>query len=461
MQEATNMATETQTGMDRAEMKRYLTRSKQEPVNCAIAVGDDKSMALLLLSPSRSSKTLQGELQKQFPSAFNTRIGTAVVDTDDDPTLVKFMLNKAVTSMARRLVKTLKGTGFRKVQILLEDGSPVETAAEEDAAPATPVAEADGVPSAPPPPRAEAKPDPAALAQALTELVRRIPGVGDPAQKEAFAKQAREANVNIKTGNLVYAAAGIESLRRAMDRMPAASGSADAVAQQAASPPPPPPPPPPEAAAKPDPAVLAQALTGMVRRIATITDPAAKEAMAKQAREASVNIKTGNLAYAATGIEALRRALDAAPASAASDRGSADFPKADFPKLWADAVGAWRKASETTDVQIAALQRRLRASGDNELKEIAEYGLNGVTGGFKVKLLAMLQESAGGAPNASQAARALPIVNGFRAHIARDQRVQACDENPWNVPMSLRSTLGGALTQLDAALRMAPGNQPA
>ena len=120
------MATETQTGMDRAEMKRFLIKSKQEPVNCALGVGDDKSVALLMLSPHRSAKSLQGDLQKDFPTAFNTRFGTAVVDTEDDPTLVKFMLNKAVTSMARRLVKTLKGTGFRKVQILLEDGSPVE-----------------------------------------------------------------------------------------------------------------------------------------------------------------------------------------------------------------------------------------------------------------------------------------------------------------------------------------------
>ena len=111
-----------------------LLKSKQEPVNCAIGVGDDKSVALLMLARNRSSKSLQGDLQKDFPSAFNTRFGTAVVDTDDDPTLVKFVLNKAVTSMARRLVKTLKGIGFRKVQIRLEDGSPVEAAAEEEAA---------------------------------------------------------------------------------------------------------------------------------------------------------------------------------------------------------------------------------------------------------------------------------------------------------------------------------------
>ena len=128
------MATEVQTGMDRAEMKRHLLKSKQEPVNCAIGIGNDKSVALLMLARNRSSKSLQGDLQKDFPTAFNTRFGTAMVDTDDDPTLVKFVLNKAVTSMARRLVKTLKGIGFRKVQIRLEDGSPVEAAAEEEAA---------------------------------------------------------------------------------------------------------------------------------------------------------------------------------------------------------------------------------------------------------------------------------------------------------------------------------------
>ena len=87
-----------------------------------------------------------------------------MVDTDDDPTLVKFMLNKAVTSMARRLVKTLKGTGFRKVQILLEDGSPVEVAAEEEAAEQADTSAEDAP-----------QPDTTALAAALATLVRVSP----------------------------------------------------------------------------------------------------------------------------------------------------------------------------------------------------------------------------------------------------------------------------------------------
>ena len=65
----------------------------------------------------------------------------------------------------------------------------------------------------------------AALAAALAALAQRIPGIADLARKEALAKQAREANVNIKVGNLTYAATGIESLRRALDALVTAANS--------------------------------------------------------------------------------------------------------------------------------------------------------------------------------------------------------------------------------------------
>ncbi len=73
------------------------------------------------------------------------------------------------------------------------------------------------------------KHDPAALTQELTELIRRIAEVSDPARKEALAKQAREAQVNIKTGNLTYAAANIGQLRGTLDASaPVASDTAQA-----------------------------------------------------------------------------------------------------------------------------------------------------------------------------------------------------------------------------------------
>ncbi len=294
------MPGDTQTGMERAEMKRFLLKSKQEPVNCALGVGDDKSVALLMLSPHRSAKSLQGDLQKQFPSAFNTRFGTAVVDTDDDPTLVKFMLNKPVTSMARRLVKTLKGTGFRKVQILLEDGTPVETAAEETGV---------GVATDGQVVEADARPDAGALQNELAVLVQRIKDVADPAMKARLAKLATDTNVNIKTNNLTYAATYLAQLRNGLAAQETTpdnnAGGGELV----------PPPPPPEAQAKPDPSALTAELTALVRRIPEVVaaDPPRKETLATLARQAQVNLKTGNLTYAAADIESLRRAMEAGP----------------------------------------------------------------------------------------------------------------------------------------------------
>ena len=428
------MATDTQTGMDRAEMKRFLLKSKQEPVNCAIGVGDDKSVALLMLARSRSPKALQGDLQKEFPSAFNTRFGTAMVDTDDDPTLVKFMLNKAVTSMARRLVKTLKGTGFRKVQILLEDGSPVEVAADEEAA-----EQADtSAPDAP-------QPDAAALVAALTALVPRIADIADPARKEALSKQAREAQVNIKTGNLAYAAAGIEALRRALDAVSATDG-ADAQPDQSDIPAPPAPPP--EAEPTPDATALAAALTELVRRIAEVTDPALKEALAKQARATQVNIKTGNLTYAATGIEALRRALETPAAG--------DAPlRQEISQDDSDPRAIWREAKEALDVSLNALAGKLRAHSNADMHQIADLGLFSIGRTENVGLnKALIEYTGASAERRGTAAQQLrQAIAAYRAMMAKSRAVELLADTPFGANVPFQATLGGALDRIERTLR--------
>ncbi len=428
------MATDTQTGMDRAEMKRFLLKSKQEPVNCAIGVGDDKSVALLMLARSRSPKALQGDLQKEFPSAFNTRFGTAMVDTDDDPTLVKFMLNKAVTSMARRLVKTLKGTGFRKVQILLEDGSPVEVAADEEAA-----EQADtSAPDAP-------QPDAAALVAALTALVPRIADIADPARKEALSKQAREAKVNIKTGNLAYAAAGIEALRRALDAVSATDG-ADAQPDQSDIPAPPAPPP--EAEPTPDATALAAALTELVRRIAEVTDPALKEALAKQARATQVNIKTGNLTYAATGIEALRRALETPAAG--------DAPlRQEISQDDSDPRAIWREAKEALDVSLNALAGKLRAHSNADMHQIADLGLFSIGRTENVGLnKALIEYTGASAERRGTAAQQLrQAIAAYRAMMAKSRAVELLADTPFGANVPFQATLGGALDRIERTLR--------
>ena len=45
----------------------------------------------------------------------------------------------------------------------------------------------------------------------------------------------------------------------------------------------------------------------------------------------------------------------------------------------------------------------------------------------------------------------LKAIQEFRTHIETDERVEACDTNPYGVAMSIRATLGPALAALDAA----------
>lgn len=119
---------------------------------------------------------------------------------------------------------------------------------------------------------------------------------------------------------------------------------------------------------------------------------------------------------------------------------------------WAAARGAWQAASDAVDAQIGELQRALRASGDEVLEDIAEFGLNAVSGDLKVPLMTAMREvdAAGATPSAL--AKLAKVVDAFSARLASDQRVMACDENPFKVAVSLRETLGGGLGALRQAI---------
>ncbi|MCO6415606.1 hypothetical protein JYK14_05360 [Siccirubricoccus sp. KC 17139] len=142
-------------GMDIDKLKQLLRLSKKEPMNCAVAGNSaDASMAFILLDKVKAPKAVSAMLDKENPKNFNLRWGTAVVDTDIDPKLVTFTLNKNVTGMAKKLKKTLKGTGYTKVVINFEDGtSDADMEEGEAGAPPPPSGAQPGtIPPAPPPP---------------------------------------------------------------------------------------------------------------------------------------------------------------------------------------------------------------------------------------------------------------------------------------------------------------------
>ena len=214
---------EIDTGMPKQEMKSLLMKSKKEPVNCAFAQGVDPNVALLMLDRLKSGRMLEASLLKKFPEAKNARFGTAFVDIDDDPRLVKFLINRPVSGAARKLAKTLKGSGCTKVVILLENGTPVETFSEESEA-----AGSAAVPEASPP-----QFDAPALRLALAALIGRIGAVTDPARKAGLAKLAGEASSALKAGDLASAEFSINQLSAVLN---AQSSAPPAAAEQANGP---------------------------------------------------------------------------------------------------------------------------------------------------------------------------------------------------------------------------------
>ena len=163
----------------------------------------------------------------------------------ENPKVACFTVNKAAGGMARKLVIALKGTGCPKVQIILDDGTPLEAAEgepeedqedgqqldddddDEDSADAPDDADqdhadahaqdpgSDATDAAPTDPAASAsgQPDAAALSQTLTGLVRQMMAViaQDPSQKAGLAELATDVQACLKRGDLAQAAAGLES----------------------------------------------------------------------------------------------------------------------------------------------------------------------------------------------------------------------------------------------------------
>ena len=68
------------TGMEKAEMRKLLNRSKQEPVRCAIGLGENVAFGLLMLHRTKPARAVEGLLKDEFPDVRNTRWGTAFVE---------------------------------------------------------------------------------------------------------------------------------------------------------------------------------------------------------------------------------------------------------------------------------------------------------------------------------------------------------------------------------------------
>ncbi len=101
--------------MDTTEEKKLLIMAKRRFVYCAVAsgYGDTRGFALFLLDRTVKPRQLATELSEEFEEARNIRFG--IVSTDRKT--VKLELNKPALGLEKKIVRSLKGTGFTKAEI--------------------------------------------------------------------------------------------------------------------------------------------------------------------------------------------------------------------------------------------------------------------------------------------------------------------------------------------------------
>ena len=244
---------DTEKGMDVADMKRLLSKSKQEPVN--VAVGLSGKGAVMMLHKTKQPKAVSKMLEEQHDDVKNLRWGTAFVDVDADAKLVILTLNRAAPGMGTKLKKTLKGTGFSKVRIQDESGAVLEDVAEEeegqetDGQQAAPNGQADAAPTAERPqtppdsgqpapqaaPQSGEKFNPAALTKRLGELVKQMLPLmrSDPDRAAELKQLAAQAQTALRGGDEQAALQAVDAFERALTGGTQAGGGAQAGAAAA------------------------------------------------------------------------------------------------------------------------------------------------------------------------------------------------------------------------------------
>jgi hypothetical protein len=213
------------------DMKPLLALSKREPIHAAIGLTADGEGVILLNKKMKSKKVLamlkasasKAKIQLQ-PSTL--RFGKAEVDTEYDPGMVRFFLNKeAPGNMRVKLLEVVKRVPYQKVELNIDPSFENESEDDEQEQQESSSQQATGTPPAPPPnaptpPNApsQAALDANALRAALTQLTAAIQKVanGEATLQASLVQLATAADGSLKASDLPKANEGIEALRRAL-----------------------------------------------------------------------------------------------------------------------------------------------------------------------------------------------------------------------------------------------------
>lgn len=211
--------------------------------------------------------------------------------------------------------------------------------------------------------------------------------------------------------------------------------------------------------------MLARALAGLVAGIAAAAggDPARKAALDKLAREAGVNIKTGNPAYAANAIAQLKAALAGAALAGtasvgAAPGGAAAAPAADVQALAASRT-AWTGLRSRVETDLGSLRQALastyaESAAAGEIASRFQAKAGPLLARFDARLADALDAMAAEADPARREAlkdAASALVAEYGAFAEGDAFLADVDANPF-VPLELRAAARGALAEVARGL---------
>ncbi len=284
----------------------------------------------------------------------------------------------------------------------------------------------------------------------LTSLLPQIKqAVGTTAGDEAKLK-ASEAGVLARKKEFEQALALLDEvetlLKQASSQSPTSKTSEPSTSSKVEPPP----------APVGDPAELfKERLTALLPQIKQSAGTTAGDEAKLKASEAGVLARKKEFEQALALLDEVETLL-AAPGTSTEETESPDEPPVD----WETAKSTWQDASDAIDSQIAALQNVLKKSDDEELVDIAEFGLNAVTGNFKVPLMAAMRDidSSQGEARAKAVTKAMDAMKGFRQHVESSDQVKAVDNNPFGVEVNIQSTLDGAFTTMRKAFQSMTAN---
>lgn len=122
----------------------------------------------------------------------------------------------------------------------------------------------------------------------------------------------------------------------------------------------------------------------------------------------------------------------------------------------ASARTSWKSASDSVDKQLGDLKAAMLKEKDEQIRDIANYGLNGVDGGFRLKLntaLTEVEKATDPAARKKASAVAQSAMKDLLKHVGGDERIKVLADPPNGWPkVNIKDTVNPALKELATAL---------